>query len=323
MLRLAVDSQSTYPIHAQIKEQVKLALAFGELRAGDTLPSIRDLASELGIGPGVVRRAYTELARSGILSVSRSRRAVVNSDLQYKRESEALKKQTRTLAERVSKEILSLGIHPQSFTQFFQHWLVETRICEPLIVFSECNRLQAEQYAGEASLAWAVPVQGMDFDRLRRLTRRDLSATRHLLTIPYHYDEAREISRRAGMNLVTVSVNWDPEVLERMRTLGVGKRVAFVFLRSDHEQYGRLVVRDVEAKCAGAGLIFGSVNFEDAAPVEKWVLEQNDWDLIYFSNRIWESLPERVRACPQVSTPRLKTDPVSLEKARLEVGILS
>ncbi len=321
-LKLAVDSQSTYPVHSQIKEQVKLALAFGELRAGDTLPSIREVAQELGIGAGVVRRAYTELARVGILSVSRSRRVQVNRELQYKRESESLREDTRRLASQVLDEVLALGIHPQSFAQFFQHWLVETRRCEALVVFTECNPLQARQYAEEVAQSWGVPVQGLDFDDLRRMSRKDLAGTRHMITIPYHYEEAREIARRAGKNLVTVSVHWHPEVLKRITELGPKGRIAFVFQRVDNESYGRLLVRELEGLFAGGTQTFGCLALEEIEPVEDW-LKKKDWHLVYFSNRIWDRLPENVRCCPKAATPRLAMDPVSLERARIEIGILS
>ena len=321
-LRFSVDSQSTYPVHSQLKEQVKLALAFGELRAGDTLPSIREVAQELGIGPGVVRRAYSELARVGILSVSRSRRVLVNRELQYKRESESLGEDTRRLASQVLDKLLALGIHPQSFAQFFQHWLVETRRCEALVVFTECNPLQARQYAEEVAQSWGVPVQGLDFDDLRQMSREELARTRHMITIPYHYEEAREIARGAGKNLVTVSVHWHPEVLKQVTELGPKGRIAFVFQRVDEESYGRLLVRELEGLLASGTQTFGCLALEEIEPVEDW-LKKKDWHLVYFSNRIWDRLSEKVRSCPKAATPRLALDPVSLERARIEIGVLS
>ncbi len=317
-----MDLHSSYPLHAQIKEQVKLALAFGELRAGDTLPSIRDLAQELGIGAGVIRRAYSELARAGILRVNRSRRAVVNRELLYKRDSKGLEEQTRRLASQVLDEVLKLGIHPQSFGQFFQHWLAEARACESLIIFTECNRLQAEQYAKEAAQSWGIPVRGLDFDALRRLSRRDLERTRHIITVPYHYEEAHAIARHARKNLVTVSVDWHPEVMRRIEQVGKGGRVAFVFERRDCEQYGRLIVKEIQGMFPDSGITFGCVVLQDIENLDRW-LDEKKWGLAYFSNRIWDSLPESVRSRANVETPMLKANPVSLERARVEVGVLS
>lgn len=316
-----IDTASKYPVHEQVKEGVRMALAFGELRPGDTLPSIRELGTELKIGPAIVRRAYEELARAGILRISRSRRVVVNRELRYKLESEGSKEQIRRLAERVLREVLKLGVHPQSFALYLQHWLRQSGRNECLIIFGECNRVQAEQFATDVSKAWRVPVRGLDFDSLRRLSRKELQGARHLCTIPFHYEEACQIARKHHMNVVTVSVHWDPEVLQRIASLKRGSRVAFVFKRRDHDEYGRLFVKQIEGNFSDSGLTFGAVVLEEIEPVEEW-LKREEWELLFFSNRIWDELTASVRSRPDVATPTLRADPVSLEKARLEVGIL-
>ena len=69
-------------------------------------------------------------------------------------------------------------------------------------------------------------------------------------------------------------------------------------------------------------MIFGALALEEIEPLDQW-LQCGKWQLLFFSNRIWDELPETVRSRPDVATPTLRADPVSLEKARLEVGILS
>jgi GntR family transcriptional regulator len=322
LIHFFVDTASRYPAHEQIKEQVRMALAFGELQPGDTLPSIRELGTELDIGPAIVRRAYEELARAGILTISRSRRVVVNRELQYGGYREASKEQVRKLAEQVLKQVLKLGIHPQSFALYLQHRLRQAKSSENLILFGECNRVQAEQFAADISQAWGVPVRGMDFDSLRRLPQTATRETRYLCTVPFHYEEACRIARKHKLKVVTVSVHWDQEVLDRIASLKPGNRIALVFRKRDHEEYGRLFVRQIEGLFPNSGLHFGALALEDIEPINEW-LERGEWQLLFFSNRIWDELPESVRSRPDVETPTLRADPVSLEKARLEVGILS
>ncbi|MGB8060726.1 MAG: GntR family transcriptional regulator [Candidatus Sulfotelmatobacter sp.] len=322
MLKLFVDPESTYPIHEQIKEGLRMALAFGELRPGDTLPSIRELAAELKTGPGIVRRAYEELARAGLLDISRSRRVIVNRDLQYKRENLGREKDVRHLAEKLQKEVLELGIHPQSFALYFQHWMRQSRNDAPFILMGECNRVQAEQFAADVSQAWGVPVKGLDFDTLRRISHKELQGARHLCTIPFHYEEACQVARKHKLNVVTISVHWDAEMLDHIAKQKAGSRVAFVFKKSDLTEYGKQFLKQVESLFPGSDLKFGGVALEDIEPVQDWI-ERGEWELMFFSNRIWDELPDAVRSRPDVATPTLRPDPVSLEKARLEVGILS
>jgi len=65
---LHVNPSTGLPIYLQIQAQVKQAVAAGALRAGDAMPSVRKLASDLRINPNTVARAYLELEREGVIS---------------------------------------------------------------------------------------------------------------------------------------------------------------------------------------------------------------------------------------------------------------
>jgi GntR family transcriptional regulator len=66
-LAIAISTGSSAPLYKQITDQVRLAVAAGRLAAGDQLPSVRALAEELVINPNTVARAYTDLAREGLI----------------------------------------------------------------------------------------------------------------------------------------------------------------------------------------------------------------------------------------------------------------
>ncbi len=72
---IAINTGSASPIYKQITDQVRLAVATGRLAVGDQLPSVRALAEELVINPNTVARAYTDLAREGLIE-SRAGRGV-------------------------------------------------------------------------------------------------------------------------------------------------------------------------------------------------------------------------------------------------------
>jgi DNA-binding transcriptional regulator YhcF (GntR family) len=58
---LKLDDTSGVPIFEQIIARIEEAVATGQLEPGERLPSVRDLSAELGIAPGTVARAYSEL----------------------------------------------------------------------------------------------------------------------------------------------------------------------------------------------------------------------------------------------------------------------
>ena len=62
-----LDDTSDLTIYEQIVAQVQEAIATGRLAAGERLPTVRELADQLGIAPGTVARAYSELERQNIV----------------------------------------------------------------------------------------------------------------------------------------------------------------------------------------------------------------------------------------------------------------
>ena len=65
---LAVDPDLELPPFQQIVEQLRAFIERGELRPGDVLPTVRQVAGDLGVAPNTVARAYTELQERGWLS---------------------------------------------------------------------------------------------------------------------------------------------------------------------------------------------------------------------------------------------------------------
>lgn len=67
-VQFALDQRSGVPAYRQIIDQVLGGIAAGKLRAGDQLPTVRQLAVDLAINPNTVVRAYRELEIREVLS---------------------------------------------------------------------------------------------------------------------------------------------------------------------------------------------------------------------------------------------------------------
>jgi GntR family transcriptional regulator len=64
---IRIDPQSPEPLFEQVVFAVKAAVAKGTAKAGEQLPSVRELARELAINPNTVVRAYEVLERDGVI----------------------------------------------------------------------------------------------------------------------------------------------------------------------------------------------------------------------------------------------------------------
>ena len=60
------------PIYLQIMEVIKVDIVNGNYQSGDKLKAVRDLATECGVNPNTVQRAYSELEREGLVQSERT-----------------------------------------------------------------------------------------------------------------------------------------------------------------------------------------------------------------------------------------------------------
>jgi DNA-binding transcriptional regulator YhcF (GntR family) len=71
MITIRLDSP--VPLVQQITAAVRSVIAAGELTPGDPLPTVRQLAADLGVNLNTVARAYRDLERSGLVTTTRGR----------------------------------------------------------------------------------------------------------------------------------------------------------------------------------------------------------------------------------------------------------
>lgn len=72
--------RSDAPVYSQLVEHIKLAIISGEFPLGSRLPSVRDLASEAGVNPNTMQRAFAELEREGLVLTQRTAGRTVTED---------------------------------------------------------------------------------------------------------------------------------------------------------------------------------------------------------------------------------------------------
>lgn len=76
---LTIDLDAPEPLHEQIVRGLRLAIARGVVSAGDRLPSVRQLAGDLGVHLNTVARAYRRLEDEGLVRVRHGQGAVVTA----------------------------------------------------------------------------------------------------------------------------------------------------------------------------------------------------------------------------------------------------
>lgn len=105
-----VDARSPTPLYAQIASRLRVAIAAGELKPGDGLPSVRTLAGRLRINPATVVQAYRELEVEGLVSTRHGAGTFVE-EVAADRKSRDRQQEARRLIREMLAEAASLGIN--------------------------------------------------------------------------------------------------------------------------------------------------------------------------------------------------------------------
>jgi len=117
---IQIDFRSGIPIYIQIMEQIRQMVANGDLKLGDQLPTVRQLAIELKVNWNTVARAYRLLDEAGLISTQQGRGTFI-----WETPSDEITRQLRQhtlegLTRRYLAEAARLGVSPQDVLAFFQ-----------------------------------------------------------------------------------------------------------------------------------------------------------------------------------------------------------
>jgi GntR family transcriptional regulator len=115
---LAVDFKSDIPIYIQLKQQIIEGIASGELKEGESLPSVRQMAEDIGINLHTVNKAYTLLKNDSFILMDRRNGAIINKK-EDMIQSEYINKLTEDMTPIVA-ETFCRGISEKEFLDICQ-----------------------------------------------------------------------------------------------------------------------------------------------------------------------------------------------------------
>lgn len=94
---IEIDFQSDEALYMQLRNQIIMGIATSMLREGDPLPSVRQLAGDIGINMHTVNKAYSVLRQEGFVTIDRRKGAVVALDIDKLQAMAEMKQQLRVL----------------------------------------------------------------------------------------------------------------------------------------------------------------------------------------------------------------------------------
>lgn len=109
---IKIDFESEEAIYIQLRNQIIMGIATDRIHEGDSLPSVRQLAENIGINMHTVNKAYTVLKQEGFIKLDRRRGAVIALDIDKLQSIEQLREELSVLLARsICKNITREEVH--------------------------------------------------------------------------------------------------------------------------------------------------------------------------------------------------------------------
>jgi len=120
--RLRIDTLSGVPIYRQIIDWVKFRVAAGRFHPGEQLPTVRQLAVDLGVNANTVARAYMELERMGLVNTLQGKGTFI-AELEISMDQVVRGLKLKAIVNEVLSKASDLGFKPEELLAEIQNRL--------------------------------------------------------------------------------------------------------------------------------------------------------------------------------------------------------
>ena len=86
---MAWNLSTDKPIYSQLVEIIQIQITSGKYKAGDRLPSVRELAAEASVNPNTMQKALAELERNALIITQRTSGRIVTEDTELIQKTQA------------------------------------------------------------------------------------------------------------------------------------------------------------------------------------------------------------------------------------------
>ena len=115
MIRL--DYRDARPIYEQVRDGLRSLMVTGVLAAGEKLPSVRSLATELAINPNTIQRAYSQLETEGYVYTVSGRGTFV---CEVREQNRQLRAEVTARVQPLMEELRDLGMTREEWTDLWK-----------------------------------------------------------------------------------------------------------------------------------------------------------------------------------------------------------
>ncbi len=315
-MEFLIDRHSSAPAVHQIKEQVRLAVAMGILRTGDTLPSIRDVEKQTGINRGQIHRAYSALRNSGLLALTRGKGTAVAAAAIS---PHPVNGKCQQLSRSIISKVRRLGVSPTAFARYLGQHAQRIEHHQPFIAYVDPDEEIAAERAAEVSRLWEVLVAGLTVPQLKMVLRR-APMPRKILVNHLLYEHIRSKLRDASMEMIPIKIHYTRQTVQDLAGIRPDSSV-LVVLPPHALHSARFIVERLHEWIKSPTVRISWISVLDAPSFDE-LLSKSPYDYVIVTPGARSKVPLELRRNASLILLRMQLDVASLEAARIRAGVI-
>ena len=267
-MEIIIRPGSETPIYRQIVDAVQEKISSGALSEGEKLPTVRQLAEEMRLAKGTIKRAYDELERLGVIRMTQGKGTFVLGRL---KRTDSHKEQAMLAIDRMLDELEKLDFSPREVEIFFDLKLRERmdRGNGLRVAVAECNIESLSLLVDQLSGIEGIEVFRFMLDDVLNAPYK-LSENMDLIFTTENHVESLEHIVMQPQKIVKVVLAPTQATVVSLTRMREARRIGIL---SVSEQYGRAMERGA-VSVVGSDRQFESRFFGEAG-IESFLSRQD------------------------------------------------
>ena len=224
-----VTRKNGIPLYVQVKDRILSDIRTRVYRAGDKLPTERDLSAAFGVSRNTVSQAYHELEAEGVLVSMQGRGTFVNDQDDTVRLANR-RDLLRKVIDIALEEAIQLGFALDDFLELAaaQAKQKAASLHQAHVVFVECNREQVEYFSRKLEFGGVhiTPVVLDDLKNPDKLEWKHLETADLVITTFFHRDEVQALI--GARDVLAIALDPELETIVQIARIPRAKRVGLI-----------------------------------------------------------------------------------------------
>ena len=208
-MQFILDKTQKGTLFEQAREQLLTALHLGKVRAGDRLPSVRQISQRSQINSKTAFAIYQRLQTEGYIELRTGSGAYV-ADIEQADLNQAYCLSVLQLIKANLAAAEHLKLDPRQYQRLVRNFVDRSPLTAVQVAVVECNEEQIQLFAHEIASRLKVRVTPVMLDQLEhpdRRTARLLARADYFATTDYHFKQVKEIAAQRQKKLLQLRLN--------------------------------------------------------------------------------------------------------------------